>query len=54
MDQIPVAIVKKKNARGSDTLVCMRLDVFAQWFLPPQDPCDCEPPQGLDCRKRGK
>ena len=36
--QTPVAIIKRKNARDSDTLVCMRLEVFAEWFLsPPED-----------------
>lgn len=31
--QIPVAIVKKKNARSLDALVCMRLETFKKWFL---------------------
>lgn len=31
--QEPVAVVKRKNARDSDTLVVMRLETFREWRL---------------------
>ena len=33
--QTPVAILKRPRDRDRNAIVCMRLEVFAQWFLPP-------------------
>jgi len=32
--QIPIAIVKRKNAEDKDALVVMRFAEFEQWYLP--------------------
>ena len=36
--QIPVAIVKRKYRDDVDAIVCMRLDVFREWFIGQYEP----------------
>ncbi len=35
-DELPVAVVKRKGDKGNNALCIIRLEVFADWFLPVQ------------------
>ena len=50
-DKVPIAIVKRKKMKDMDSVVCMDLETFRDWFLPPvsdekgdPEPFDSEPP----------
>lgn len=42
--QIPVAIVKRKGDRDTDSLVSMRLETWLEWYGPTEDAAN--PPNG--------
>jgi hypothetical protein len=42
--QTPVAILKRPRDHDRNALVVMRLETFAEWFLPPKHAEECSGP----------